>query len=152
LRRAKRALLGLISVFFTLVGLLIAAFESGDRLFGLFAALFFSSCALVFLMPVLARTGGPDRRIGVVSHHGLRTEALVFPLSAPKIRVAGIAAVGWAVAGVMLAIAPTALADPGQSTTFLRLLGIVLALLFGGLAVFTGLQELRGRAFVGIGQ
>ena len=51
----------------------------------------------------------------------------------------------------MLAIAPSALADPGESTTFLRLLGIVLALLFGGLAVFAGPQELRGRAFVGIG-
>jgi hypothetical protein len=150
LRRARRALLGLSSVFFTLVGLLIAIFEPDDRLFGFFAALFFGCCTLALFMPMLARTGGPDRRVRVISHHGLRTEALVFPLSTRKIGVAGIAAAGWAVAGVILVLAPSTLADPGEETAFFRLLGIVLTLLFGGVAVFAGLQQLRGGGFVAL--
>jgi hypothetical protein len=64
-------------------------------------------------------------------------------VSAAKTRVAGIAAAGWSVAGVILAIAPS-------ESTIHRVLGIVLALLFGGIAVFAGLQELRGRTFVAL--
>lgn len=151
MRRAKRVLLAAISALFALVGVLILIFESGDdRLAGLYVLLFFGSCLLVFLMPALTGGHGPGRRVDLVAHRGARTHAIVFPLSRPKLRVAGIAAAGWAIAGAVLVIAPSGLADPGEDTTFPRLLGIVLVLLFGGVALFAALQELRGRAFVAL--
>ncbi len=151
LHKPKRVLLAAVSVLLTLASGLIAVFESGDeRLGGLAGALLFGSCMLVFLMPAFTRAQGPGRRVGVVSHRGLRTEALVFPLSRPKLRIAGIAAVGWAAAGALITIAPSGLADPGEDTTFIRLLGVVVVLLFGTVAAIAGLQELRGRGFVAL--
>jgi hypothetical protein len=143
LRRAKRVLVGLSCAAFTLFGLLIAIYEPGDRLGGLFVVLFFGSGLLVSLLPAFARTRGPDRRVAVVAHDGLLCAALVVRVSVGNARVGGIAAAGWAAGGVILWMARS-------STTPLRLLGLVCALLFGGVAIVVGLQQLRGRAFVAL--
>jgi hypothetical protein len=144
LSRAKRALALGTSALFTVCGIFILVFGSREDIApGLLVTLFFGGCTLVFLTPAFARSRGAGRRADVVAHRGARTPAVVFPLSRTKVRVAGIAAAFWAVAGGALVGMPSAPA-------FYRLLGLALVVLFGGLAVLTGVRELKGHGFVAL--
>jgi hypothetical protein len=128
---------------FTAVGVVMLIVDRDERLTGALVILVFGSCLLVFVAPVFERSEQRTRR-AVITHRSERSEALVFPVSRPQFRIFGIAAGLWAIAGVLMVVFPQGLADPGESTEFVRGLGLVMVALFGGVAVLAVIQEVRG--------
>jgi hypothetical protein len=146
LPKAKRVALVVGSAALTAIGIAAFIADPDERLTSAVITIFFGSCLLVFLAPVFERGEVRPRR-AVVAHRGLRSEALVFPLASSRMRIFGIAGAAWAVVGALMLVYPESLADPGESTTFLRVLGGSLVVLFGGVAA---LMLLRGGGFVAL--
>jgi hypothetical protein len=146
LPKAKRVALVVVSAAFTAIGIAAFVADSDERLTSALITIFFGSCLLVFLAPLFERAEARPRR-AVVAHRGVRSEALVFPLAASRMRIFGIAGAAWAVVGALMLAYPESLADPGESTTFLRVVGGSLVVLFGGVAV---LMLFRGGGFVAL--
>lgn len=144
MRRLKRLFLVAIIVLFTALGIvLLLAGERDERWIGLMIVLFFGvgGSAYVF-MPLLGRRTDPVH-VGRVAHTGGDHPALVFPLVRSRLLLATVACLGFAGAGVIMAVMAETFADPGEDPGSPRFIGLACAVLGGGAA----LAGLRGGAF-----
>ncbi|MDX6518249.1 MAG: hypothetical protein QOF50_1095 [Gaiellaceae bacterium] len=126
-----------VSLVFGAFGLFELAFGRGDdRLWGLMTFLLFGvGCVTAFAMPLADRKGSGGFRLGTARRGGARTPALIFPFSRTKLRLAGVATVAMAAAGVLIAIV-------GGGAGYLAI-GVLCAVVFGAMALAAVLNELR---------
>jgi hypothetical protein len=148
----KRRLYVGISLAFGIVGLAMAILGRGpDRALGLITLLFFGSggIAMIGLLRPPARDRHPET--GFVTHRGMSTPALIFPSSRRRVALALVATLAWAVAGVLLILHADSLGarTDRASPTALRIIGILMVVVFGPLAV-GNLGSLFRRMFVAL--
>ena len=138
--RLERAFLAFLVILFTVAGLALLIDGDGtDRWVGLLLVLFFGvGGSFMVLRTRLGRRMDPVHT-GWVTWRAVRRPALVFPLVRSRILLAGIAGLGMGAAGLIMAALAGSLADPGESGDWPRFVGVVAALLFGGM----GLIQLR---------
>jgi len=131
------------SILFTLVGFAISFVGSAEeKPVGIVTVLFFGVGGLVMIL----LTRKPRRRhpeVRIVQHGGLHSQALVFPASPTRLWIGAAATAAWATAGVLMAMNADSFTGRWSEGSVL-VLGIVMAALFGVLAVLALVGVARG--------